>query len=133
MKVTVRKSGLIEVTFSAEEVIERLLPTVCGEEKEMILMENTDLVFYIRGITAQDLMRLQKEAEYRSGPLWDRLLAGEDLTTRTRSVLESADIDTFGKLVSVNRIKLLKYRNVGKKTLSEIDDLLYKHGLEFIG
>ncbi len=134
MEIKITPNGYVKVTMYPDEALARLLPNVYGEDKEMVLTETMyPLVFYIKGITAQDLLRLQKEAEYRNGPLWDRMIDTNELTPRLKSLLGIMGIDTFGQLISNKRVNFLKYRNVGKKTLSEIEDLLYKHGLEFIG
>jgi DNA-directed RNA polymerase alpha subunit len=56
-----------------------------------------------------------------------------EITPRLKTLLGILDIETLGQLASNNRIDFLKYRNVGKKTLSEIEDLLYNNGLDFVG
>ena len=40
-------------------------------------------------------------------------------------------MDTLGDLVTYNRNDLLKFRNFGKKSLTELDDLLDNMGLSF--
>jgi DNA-directed RNA polymerase subunit alpha len=45
--------------------------------------------------------------------------------------LKAADVDTLGELVQYNRTDLLKFRNFGKKSLTELDDLLLGMGLNF--
>ncbi|MCG8582381.1 MAG: DNA-directed RNA polymerase subunit alpha, partial [Bacteroidales bacterium] len=42
-----------------------------------------------------------------------------------------ADVETLGELVTFNRNDLLKFRNFGKKSLTELDDLLLNMGLTF--
>lgn len=58
-------------------------------------------------------------------------LVDMDLSVRTINCLKSADICTVGELVQCNKLELLKIRNFGKKSLSELDDLLYRLGLEW--
>ena len=44
---------------------------------------------------------------------------------------KAADVDTLGDLVQYNKTDLLKFRNFGKKSLSELDDLLESLNLSF--
>jgi DNA-directed RNA polymerase subunit alpha len=45
--------------------------------------------------------------------------------------LKAADVETLGELVAYNRNDLLKFRNFGKKSLAELDELVSSKGLEF--
>jgi DNA-directed RNA polymerase subunit alpha len=54
-----------------------------------------------------------------------------DLSVRALNCLKSADIDTLGDLVTFNKNDLLKFRNFGKKSLTELEDLLTSMGLMF--
>ncbi|PIF01957.1 MAG: DNA-directed RNA polymerase subunit alpha [Draconibacterium sp.] len=54
-----------------------------------------------------------------------------DLSVRALNCLKAADVDTLGDLVVYNRNDLLKFRNFGKKSLTELDDLLEEMGLGF--
>ena len=54
-----------------------------------------------------------------------------DLSVRALNCLKAADVDTLGDLVQYNRTDLLKFRNFGKKSLTELDDLLLGMGLNF--
>jgi DNA-directed RNA polymerase subunit alpha len=45
--------------------------------------------------------------------------------------LKAADIDTIGDLVSYNKNDLLKFRNFGKKSLTELEDLVENKNLTF--
>lgn len=54
-----------------------------------------------------------------------------DLSVRALNCLKAADVETLGELVQYNRNDLLKFRNFGKKSLSELDDLLENMGLTF--
>ena len=44
---------------------------------------------------------------------------------------KAADVETLGDLVQYNKTDLLKFRNFGKKSLSELDDLLESLNLSF--
>ena len=54
-----------------------------------------------------------------------------DLSVRALCCLKAAGIETVGDLARCNKYDLLKYRNFGKRSLSELDDFLTKNGLEF--
>ena len=54
-----------------------------------------------------------------------------DLSVRALNCLKAADVETLGELVTYNRNDLLKFRNFGKKSLTELDQLVDTKGLEF--
>jgi DNA-directed RNA polymerase subunit alpha len=54
-----------------------------------------------------------------------------DLSVRALNCLKAADVETLGELVTYNRNDLLKFRNFGKKSLTELDDLLVSLSLTF--
>lgn len=54
-----------------------------------------------------------------------------NLSTRALNCLKFADIKTIGDLIKFTRANLLKFRNFGRKTLSELDDFLESKGLTF--
>ena len=53
------------------------------------------------------------------------------LSVRAYNCLKAADIDTFADLVSYSRAELLKLRNFGRKSVTEIDAMLDKMKLSF--
>ena len=58
-------------------------------------------------------------------------LVDMDLSVRALNCLKAADVETLGDLVSFNKNDLLKFRNFGKKSLTELEDLVKTKGLEF--
>lgn len=58
-------------------------------------------------------------------------LVDMDLSVRALNCLKAADVETLGELVTYNRNDLLKFRNFGKKSLTELDDLLVNLNLTF--
>ncbi|MDR1603113.1 MAG: DNA-directed RNA polymerase subunit alpha [Tannerella sp.] len=58
-------------------------------------------------------------------------LSEMNLSVRALNCLKAADVDTVGELVRFNKNDLLKFRNFGKKSLTELDDLLDKLNLSF--
>ncbi len=58
-------------------------------------------------------------------------LVDMDLSVRALNCLKAADIESLGDLVSYNKNDLLKFRNFGKKSLTELEDLVDSKGLTF--
>jgi DNA-directed RNA polymerase subunit alpha len=54
-----------------------------------------------------------------------------DLSVRALNCLKAAEVDTLGDLVKFNKNDLLKFRNFGKKSLTELDELLVSMNLNF--
>ena len=54
-----------------------------------------------------------------------------NLSVRALNCLKAAEVDTLGDLVQFNKTDLLKFRNFGKKSLTELDDLLESLNLSF--
>jgi len=54
-----------------------------------------------------------------------------DLSVRALNCLKAAEVDTLGDLVKFNKNDLLKFRNFGKKSLTELDELLENMNLSF--
>ena len=54
-----------------------------------------------------------------------------DLSVRALNCLKAAEVDTLGDLVSFNKSDLMKFRNFGKKSLTELEDLVVSKGLNF--
>lgn len=58
-------------------------------------------------------------------------LVDMDLSVRALNCLKAADVETLGDLVSFAKSDLLKFRNFGKKSLTELEDLVDNKGLTF--
>lgn len=58
-------------------------------------------------------------------------LVDMDLSVRALNCLKAADVETLGDLVTFNKSDLLKFRNFGKKSLTELDELVENKGLTF--
>ena len=54
-----------------------------------------------------------------------------DLSVRALNCLKAAEVDTLGDLVSFNKNDLMKFRNFGKKSLTELEELVIVKGLSF--
>ena len=58
-------------------------------------------------------------------------LVDMDLSVRALNCLKAAEVETLGELVAFNKADLLKFRNFGKKSLTELEELVRSRGLEF--
>jgi len=67
----------------------------------------------------------------RMRQLLNQRLQDMDLSVRALNCLKAAEVDTLGGLVKYHRSDLLKFRNFGKKSLTELDELLERNGLAF--
>ena len=54
-----------------------------------------------------------------------------DLSVRALNCLKSAEVETLGDLVAFNKQNLLKFRNFGRKSLTELENLVKSKNLEF--
>ena len=54
-----------------------------------------------------------------------------DLSVRALNCLKAAEVETLGDLVSFNKNDLMKFRNFGKKSLTELEELVVLKGLSF--
>ena len=54
-----------------------------------------------------------------------------DLSVRALNCLKAAEVETLGDLVKFNKNDLLKFRNFGKKSLTELEELLVNMNLTF--
>ena len=93
------------------------------------------MLFSDEKITIDDSANVENE-EFDEEVLHMRQLLKTRLVDMTLSVralncLKAADVDTLGDLVQFNKNDLLKFRNFGKKSLTELDDLLEGLNLSF--
>lgn len=58
-------------------------------------------------------------------------LVDMDLSVRALNCLKAADVDTLGDLVSFSKNDLLKFRNFGRKSLTELEELVHSKNLTF--
>ena len=58
-------------------------------------------------------------------------LVDMDLSVRALNCLKCAEVETLAELVVFNKNDLLKFRNFGKKSLTELEELLTSLGLSF--
>lgn len=93
------------------------------------------MLFSNEKISLEDETKTQ-EAEFDEEALYMRQLlktelVNMELSVRALNCLKSADVATLGELVRFNKSDLLKFRNFGKKSLAELDELLERLDLSF--
>ena len=93
------------------------------------------MLFSDEKITMEDAATLENE-EFDEEVLHMRQLlktrlVDMNLSVRALNCLKAADVETLGDLVQFNKNDLLKFRNFGKKSLTELDDLLESLNLSF--
>ncbi|MDD3280373.1 MAG: DNA-directed RNA polymerase subunit alpha [Bacteroidales bacterium] len=71
------------------------------------------------------------ESSLHTRQLLKQKLIDMDLSVRALNCLKSADIETMGDLVAIHKSDLLKLRNFGRKSLTELEELVKSRGLEF--
>lgn len=71
------------------------------------------------------------ETSLHTRQLLKQKLIDMDLSVRALNCLKSSDIETLGDLVAVHKSDLLKLRNFGRKSLTELEELVKSRGLEF--
>ena len=71
------------------------------------------------------------EEELKMRQLLKSKLVDMDLSVRALNCLKSAEVETLAELVVFNKTDLLKFRNFGKKSLTELEELLTSLNLSF--
>lgn len=111
-----------------------IAPKDALQEAARILIEHF-MLFSEERITL-DFVEKHESEELDEGSLHMRhllktKLVDMDLSVRALNCLKAADIDSLGDLVAYNKNDLLKFRNFGKKSLTELEDLVESKGLQF--
>ena len=105
-----------------------------GHRKALLANMATSLILHkkisLESAVESDSKELDEES-LRMRHLLLTKLSDMGLSVRAYNCLTAADIDTFADLVSYSRNELMKFRNFGKKSLNEIDQLVEKMKLTF--
>jgi DNA-directed RNA polymerase subunit alpha len=109
-------------------------PKEALKEAAKILIQHF-MLFSDERITLDNEMKTETE-EFDESSLHMRQvlktkLVDMDLSVRALNCLKAAEVDTLGDLVSFAKSDLLKFRNFGKKSLTELEDLVDNKGLTF--
>ena len=121
LTIEVTTDGSINPKDALKEAARILIQHFMLFSDEKITIENTEL----------DESESFDEDVLRMRQLLKQLLIDQNLSVRALNCLKAANVETIGDLVKFNKSDLLKFRNFGKKSLSELDDLLQSLNLSF--
>ncbi len=115
-----------------------LTPYAAINDSANILMQHLE-VFLEKKYTLQSCIEIVEETKddniddnyEQMRKLLQTKLSDLDLSVRAINCLKTADIETLGQLVSYTKNDLLKFRNFGKKSLSEVEELVKSKNLYF--
>jgi DNA-directed RNA polymerase subunit alpha len=109
-------------------------PKEALKEAAKILIQHF-MLFSDERITLDNEMKTETEEFDESSLHMRQLLKTKlvdmDLSVRALNCLKAAEVDTLGDLVSFAKSDLLIFRNFGKKSLTELEDLVDNKGLTF--
>lgn len=111
----------------------RMLEAECKELREEVGRKEDECENLRKKVYLGKLLKNNTETTYR---VWEGIdpstpLVDLDLSVRALNCLKAADIETLYDLVRYNYRDLLRFRNFGKKTLTELCDMLESLGLYF--
>lgn len=82
-------------------------------------------------IEIQGLKRiLLEKPNYESDEILNKRIYDTDLSTRTKNSLRSTEIEFVYEIIEYSKNDLMRCRNMGKKSLDEIENFLTLHGLK---
>ena len=119
--IEVTTDGSIHPKEALKEAAKILIHHFMLFSDEKITLENTDV---------ESNQEFDEEILHMRQLLKTRLV-DMNLSVRALNCLKAADVETLGDLVQFNKTDLLKFRNFGKKSLTELDDLLESLNLSF--
>ena len=96
--------------------------------QHFMLFSDEKITFDVEEATASDEF---DENTLHTRQLLKSRLVDLDLSVRALNCLKAAEVDTLGELVAFNRNDLLKFRNFGKKSLTELEELVKSKNLTF--
>ena len=121
LTIEVTTDGSIHPKEALKEAARILIQHFALFSDEKISLENTDIEE--EETFDEDVLRMRQ--------LLKQQLVDQNLSVRALNCLKAANVETIGDLVKYNKSDLLKFRNFGKKSLSELDDLLQSLNLSF--
>ncbi len=117
----IETDGSISPKDALKEAASILLQHFC-------LFSDEKMSIPVLDVTAEEEMT---EEQVRLQDLLSTPLTEMGLSVRALNCLKSAEVYTLGDLASYSKSELLKFRNFGRKSLSELEDLLTEHNLTF--
>ncbi|MCU0318582.1 MAG: DNA-directed RNA polymerase subunit alpha [Flavobacteriales bacterium] len=131
LTIEVVTDGSISPKDSLQEAAKILIHHFMLFSDERISLEVEDRGSVMGGSSSSSDSDEFDETSLHMRQLLKTKLVDMDLSVRALNCLKAADIETLGDLVSYNKNDLLKFRNFGKKSLTELEDLVENKGLSF--
>lgn len=95
-----------------------------------ILKQQLDVFINFQEIEEEDIPETEAPQD-KDNEILSRSVEDLELSVRSANCLKNAGINTIGELVQKSEAEMLKTKNFGRKSLSEIKDVLNEHGLYF--
>ena len=120
--IEVTTDGSIQPKDALKEAAKILIPHFMLFSDDKIILDNAAIVGNNEDFD-EDVLHMRQ--------LLKKKLSDMNLSVRALNCLKAANVETLGDLVTYNKSELLKFRNFGKKSLNELDDLLKSLNLSF--
>ena len=108
-----------------------ILPTDAVAVAAKILRDHYNLFIHFEEPIEEEVEEEVNEDIVRIRRMLDKSVEELELSVRSSNCLRAAEIKTIGDLVQKSEPEMLKYRNFGRKSLKEIQDILGEMGLAF--
>ena len=108
-----------------------ILPSDAVAVAARILRDHFNLFIHFEEPIEEEVEEEVNEDTLRIRRLLDKSVEELELSVRSSNCLRAAEIKTIGDLVQKSEPEMLKYRNFGRKSLKEIQDILGEMGLSF--
>jgi DNA-directed RNA polymerase subunit alpha len=108
-----------------------ILPNDAVSMSAKILRDHFSLLISFEEEPQQEEEAAVDEDIVRKRKLLDKSVEELELSVRSSNCLRAAEIKTIGELVQKGEAEMLKFRNFGRKSLKEIQDILAEMGLHF--
>ena len=120
--IEVTTDGSIQPKDALKEAAKLLIQHFMLFSDDKIILDNAAIVGNNEDFD-EDVLHMRQ--------LLKKKLSDMNLSVRALNCLKAANVETLGDLVTYNKSELLKFRNFGKKSLNELDDLLKSLNLSF--
>ena len=108
-----------------------ILPSDAVAVAAKILRDHFNLFIHFEEPIEEEVEEEVDEEIMRVRRLLDKSVEELELSVRSSNCLRAAEIKTIGDLVQKSEPEMLKFRNFGRKSLKEIQDILGEMGLAF--
>jgi DNA-directed RNA polymerase subunit alpha len=108
-----------------------ILPQDAVAVAAKVLRDHFNLFIHFEEPIEEEVEEEVDEDSQRTRKMLDKSVEELELSVRSSNCLRAAEIKTIGDLVQKSEAEMLKYRNFGRKSLKEIQDILGEMGLSF--